>query len=70
MKPSIEVATKMAQYLEVSLDWLTGQTDMELDKKMIQRIQEVSKMKPKDKEHVFAMLDAFIRQTKMEGVLQ
>ncbi|MEP7197287.1 MAG: helix-turn-helix transcriptional regulator [Saprospiraceae bacterium] len=60
MKPSIEAATKMAQYLEVSLDWLTGQTDLELDKKMIQRIQEVSKMKAKDKEHVFALLDAFI----------
>lgn len=70
MKPSIEVATKMAQYLEVSLDWLTGQTDLELDRKMIQRIEEVSKMKPKDKEHVFAMLDTFIRQTKLEGVLQ
>ncbi len=70
MKPSIEVATKMANYLEVSLDWLTGQTDLELDRKMIQRIEEVSKMKPKDKEHVFAMLDAFIRQTKLEGVLQ
>ena len=60
----------MAQYLEVSLDWLTGQTDLELDRKMIQRIEEVSKMKTKDKEHVFAMLDAFIRHTKLEGVLQ
>lgn len=26
--------------------------------------------KDDDKEHVFAMLDAFIRQTKMEGVMQ
>jgi transcriptional regulator with XRE-family HTH domain len=70
MKPSIEAASKMAQNLEVSLDWLTGHTDLELDKKMIQRIQEVTKMDAKAKEHVFAMLDAFIRQTKMEGVLQ
>jgi hypothetical protein len=54
----------MAQYLEVSLDLLIGQTDLELDRKMIQRIEEVSKMKPKDKEHVFVMLDAFIRHTK------
>jgi hypothetical protein len=37
---------------------------------MIQRIQEVTKMDSKAKEHVFAMLDAFIRQTKIEGVLQ
>lgn len=33
MKPSIEAASKMAQTLDVSLDWLTGQTDTELDKK-------------------------------------
>lgn len=49
MKPSIEVATKIANILEVSLDWLVGHTDMELDKNMIQRIQEVSRMQPKKK---------------------
>lgn len=70
MKPSIETAKKLAQFLEVSLDWLTGQTDLELDRKMVQRIQEVSKMNEKNKEHVIAMLDAFIRETKLEGVLQ
>ena len=70
MKPSIEVAAKMAQILDVSLDWMVGHTDLELDGKMIQRIQEVTQMKPKDKEHVFAMLDAFIRQNKLQNVLQ
>jgi len=70
MKPSIDAASKMAQILDVSLDWLTGHTDLELDNKMIQRIQEVTKMNPKDKEHVFALLDAFIRQTKLNTVLQ
>ncbi|MFM2395029.1 MAG: hypothetical protein RLZZ546_3012 [Bacteroidota bacterium] len=33
-------------------------------------IQEITIMDSKAKEHVFAMLDAFIRQTKMGGVLQ
>jgi hypothetical protein len=59
----------MAQHLELALDWLMGHTDLELDKKMIQRIQEVSKMDLKNKEHVFAMLHAFIRQTKLQGVI-
>jgi len=70
MKPSIEAAAKMTQLLDVSLDWLDGHTDLELDKKMIQRIQEVSKMEATDKEHVFAMLDAFIKQTKLQSMLQ
>jgi len=70
MKPSIEAAANMAQLLNVSLDWLVGHTDLELDKKMIQRIQEVTKMKDKDKEHVFALLDAFIKQTNLQNILQ
>lgn len=70
MKPSIEAAANMAQFLDVSLDWLVGHTDMELDKKMIQRIQQVTKMEPKDKEHVFAMLDAFIKQNISQTVFQ
>lgn len=70
MKPSIEAAARMAELLNVSLDWLVGHIDLEIDKKMIERIQEVTKMKPKDKEHVFAMLDTFIKQTKLQNVLQ
>lgn len=70
MKPSIEAAAKMAQILDVSLDWLVGHTDLELDRKMIQRIQQVTKMSEKDQEHVFAMLDAFIKQTMSQSVLQ
>lgn len=70
MKPSIDVAAKIASILDVSLDWLVGHTDMELDSKMLERIQEVTQMKDKDREHVFAMLDAFIRQTKLQNVLQ
>lgn len=69
MKPSIEAAAKMVDILEVSLDWLAGHTDLELGKGMINRIQEVTKMKDKEKEHVFAMLDAFIATTKMQEFL-
>lgn len=70
MKPSIEAAANMADILDVSLDWLVGHTDLELDKDMIKRIQEVGKMSSKDKEHVFAMLDAFIATTRMQGFLK
>jgi len=68
MELSVEV-TAMPEIVDVSLDWLVGHTDMALDKKMIQRIQEVTKMKPEDRAHVFAMLDAFIKQSRLQGVL-
>lgn len=70
MKPSIEAAAKMADILGVSLDWLVGHTDLEFDKDMVSRIQEVTKMNPKEREHVFAMLDAFIATTRMQGFLK
>ena len=69
MRPSVEVAAKMASILDTSLDWLVGHTDLELDRKMLQRIEQVTKMEQKDKEHVFAMLDAFIKQTLSQGIL-
>jgi transcriptional regulator with XRE-family HTH domain len=68
MKPSIEVATKIANILEVSLDWLVGHTDMELDKNMIQRIQEVSRMQPKKKNMYLPCLMLLLQQQSFKGI--
>ena len=67
VKPTIEMATKIANALEVSLDYLVGKTDLELDNSMLNRIQAVTKMSEEDKSHVFSLLDAFIAKTKMQG---
>lgn len=64
MKPSIDVASKLADFLDVSLDYLVGNTDYELDKATLKRILEISKFSDKDKEHIFVMIDAYIRDTK------
>uniref|UniRef100_UPI00404A6CE1 helix-turn-helix domain-containing protein n=1 Tax=Fulvivirga sp. TaxID=1931237 RepID=UPI00404A6CE1 len=64
VKPSIEMATRIAEVLEISLDYLVGKTDIELDKATINRIQEVTKLSDKDKEHIFVTLDAMIRDFK------
>jgi transcriptional regulator with XRE-family HTH domain len=69
MKPSIEAATKMAQLLEVSLDWLVGTTDMELDTNTLNRIQDIDKLNQKDKELVFEFLDSFISNRKIKKAL-
>ena len=69
MKPSIEAAAKMADILNVSLDFLVGKTDIDLDNAMIKRIQLVSKLPDKEKEHVFLFLDSFIDRMKLQGIL-
>jgi ribosome-binding protein aMBF1 (putative translation factor) len=70
MKPSIEVATKMAKILEVSLDWLVGNTDAELDTATLNRLQDINKLSQKDKELVFEFLDSFISNRKIKSALQ
>lgn len=67
--PSVEIAKKMAEALEVSLDYLVGSTEQQLDKAMINRIQEVAKLSQKEKELVFEFLDAFITKAKIKTVM-
>lgn len=49
VRPTIEMATKLAQALEVSLDFLAGNTDIELDKAALNRIQEVTQFNEEEK---------------------
>src|SRR5690554_7694427 len=50
VRPTIEMAVKISKAMDVSLDYLTGATDMELDNSMLKRIQAVSKLPEKEKE--------------------
>ena len=69
VRPTIEMAVKISEALEVSLDYLVGKTDMLLDNETIKRIQDVSKMPEVERNHVYALLDAFITKMKIQGVL-
>lgn len=64
VKPSIEVAAKISTALEVSLDYMVGNTDMKLDKSILDRVMDAQKLSDKDKEYLFAMMDAFLRDAK------
>lgn len=63
-KPSIEAAAKMADILEVSLDYLVGATDIELDKKTLNRILELQKLPEDVKDKLFYFIDMSIRDFK------
>jgi transcriptional regulator with XRE-family HTH domain len=70
VKPSIELANSMAEVLEVSLDYLVGSTDTLLDNTVMKKILDIQKLKASEKEHVFALLDAFLKQNKIQSVMQ
>jgi transcriptional regulator with XRE-family HTH domain len=64
VKPTIEMATRLAQALEVSLDYLVGTTDIELDQAALSRIQEVTQFNEQEKNYIYVTLDAMIRDFK------
>jgi len=67
--PSIDIARKIADILEVSLDYLTGKQDVQIDKDTSSRILEVSKFEPEDRNHIFSVIDAFIAKRKIQSIL-
>ena len=67
IKPSIEVAKKIADSLGVSLDYLADENEKLVevkDKKMLDRIAQLEQLPQSDKEHILTVLDAFLRDTK------
>lgn len=68
VKPSIEMAAAIAEALEVSLDYLVGNTDLLLEKNIVNKIVDIQKLDSVDKAHVFALLDAFLQSQKAKKV--
>ncbi|NAS31786.1 helix-turn-helix domain-containing protein [Flavobacteriaceae bacterium R38] len=63
--PSVEIANKIALALEVSLDFLVGNTSTIVkDKKILQRIEDISNMPNEEQNQLFNVIDALIRDFK------
>jgi len=63
-KPTIEVAGKIAKILGVSLDYLVGNSDQELDSNTLKRILEVQKLPDDVKEKIYYFIDVSIKDVK------
>lgn len=64
VKPSIEVVIKLADALDVSVDFLIGKTSLEIDKSTLKRLEEISKLPEDAKNQVLHVVDALIRDFK------
>ena len=67
--PSIEIARNITDILDVSLDFLVGKVDVEMDKTTRKRILEVFKFDDDDKLHIFSVIDPFVVKRKMQSIL-
>ena len=63
-KPSIEIASKLADIFNVSLDYLVGKTELLMDENISERILTIQKLPNTDREHILFTIDAMIRDAK------
>ena len=65
--PSVDAAKKIADALDVSLDYLVGEgINASFDKVTLKRLQEIQNMKPDFKAHLFSVIDSVIRDYKTQ----
>lgn len=69
IKPSIDVAKKIADALDVSLDYLVGSTATLMDKALVQTVLDIQNLPEEKKKVVMTLLDAFLKQTKLEKIM-
>jgi len=55
------MAVKLAKALDISLDYLTGSIDLELDSSIVNKVLQVQKLPKQDKAHFFYMMEMLIR---------
>lgn len=63
--PSVEIAKKMADALEVSLDYMTGSTNYVIqDKKMIYRLELLQKINKSERERILHVIYSLLRDAQ------
>jgi transcriptional regulator with XRE-family HTH domain len=64
--PSIGVARKLAEALEVTLDYLVGDNELNTlqDKVMLNRWQSLETLKQEDKDRILYVIDSLMRDAK------
>jgi transcriptional regulator with XRE-family HTH domain len=63
--PSVEIAKRIADAFDVTLDYLAGSNEFAtFDKKTVELIQEIEKLEPETKEKLLYLANAVIRDYK------
>lgn len=67
MKPSVEVAKKLAKLLDTTVGYLLGATEevnILKDRAMLKRLNELNALPDEERKSILLTLDAFLRDAK------
>lgn len=72
VSPSVEYAKRIAEALGVSLDYLVSDNEQEdiLDNNAVKRIKEIQQLPELEKDKIYSVIDALIRDTKAKQAYQ
>lgn len=62
--PSIEVAAKIADALNVSLDYLVDKSVQQIDQSILDKVLSIQQLPDEDKEHIMYSIDGLIQHAK------
>jgi len=65
-KPTIEVAIRLANALDISLDYLVGKVDTALDAAALNRLKDIAKLSEEDRQFILRAVDGLIRDIKTQ----
>ena len=69
--PSIEIAQKIANALDISLDYLVGDSSVPIkDSKMIYRLELLQKLGQKERERILYVFDTLLRDAQLTTTQQ
>ncbi|MFW5804745.1 MAG: helix-turn-helix domain-containing protein [bacterium] len=68
--PSIDVVAKIAEALEVSIDYLIGKTKIQIDREAINRLESISDLSDENKQFVLNLIDMALRDFKTKKAYQ
>jgi transcriptional regulator with XRE-family HTH domain len=62
--PPIDVAVKLADALEVSVDYLVGKTDTHINQALLSKLLIIQQLPEEDREHIMYSIDGLIQHAK------
>lgn len=65
--PSVEIAAKIASELGTSLDYLIGLSELKIDNDLVNRIKEINTLSDGDKQQLYSVVDALLRDYKAKS---
>ena len=71
VSPSVDVAKKIADALDVTLDYLVKDAEYQnIDQDALTRLKLIEKMPQDERSHLFATMDAFFAKNKQQALLK